>query len=188
MSRFGFVVFAVVFGRAITAGAQTESLLGDQDFAGGTVLGSNALFEAPQGGEPAPAGLIHTMPFTLSWSHTVTPSAPAILTISLWDLDAGQGGPQIVSLLVNGQAQDVSVFETGPSDSTVNLYDVGISQSDLGSGVVSISLMSEAAGGNQVGLDFARLSLTVPEPAAAILVLPALMLCVLGRLRRRIAP
>src|SRR4051812_41618717 len=65
------------------------SLLGEKDYADGTVIGVNSTWLTAQSNESYPFNTIHAAPATVTYIHTgLDTGRQGVLTFSLWDLDS----------------------------------------------------------------------------------------------------
>lgn len=139
------------------------SLLGEQDYADGAIVSSNPVWLAAQANEPPPFNALQVAPTTIRWTHAAIPLAgPATLTVSLWDLDNDQPGPQVTSLTFNGVPQSVEVFETPPvASDVIRFYTLPVDEGLFSGGSLAVALtISGPPTGNEVGIDFSRLVVT----------------------------
>lgn len=139
------------------------SILGQQDYADGAVVTSDATWLAAQAGEPSPFSTVW-QPGPAEWTHAGLPTTgPGELTFSVWDIDSDVDGNQIGEFLFDGEPQSVNVFEAPPvPDITVKVYRLHVPSSYLHDGTLVVTL--SATGGNAWGIDFS--SLDVVDPTA----------------------
>ncbi len=164
LTLFFVVAIFALCGTKYTFAAGT-SVLGDQDYADGDIIGSNSTWTAAQAGEPYPFDTIHVAPKTIVFTHSgLDTGREGILTFSLWDIDADFAGNQVAAFSLDGIPQDISAFEVSGTDLRVKIFSFLIDPGFLSDGelVVSISFESPPAG-NEVGIDFSRVEVP-PTP------------------------
>jgi hypothetical protein len=168
--------------------------LGDQDFTNATGL-TLAQIDSASVGEPAPfdrfrgTDLTGGPPFSESWTfnYPIGAYASAVLTLGICDHDSQAPGNQVAFFGLDGNnltnLLNAQFESAGGRHAEYNVYSVTIppsSLTSLGDGIANftLTLQGPSLGGdapldptpdslpqNGAGLDFARLTLVVPEPA-----------------------
>jgi hypothetical protein len=150
--------------------ANTVSLHGEQDFPDGAFVASDSAWLTAQSNESLPTTALYGTPgFFTDFHSGLDPGFPAVLTLSLWNLDSSKTGNQVTDFWLDGIPQPISPFETGRPAKTVELFMLPVAASMLADGEVQIYVGLGPPSGNRVGLDFIRLEL-VPEPGSAFLL------------------
>ena len=203
----GGVVVATSMLFLSTRALAVDVTLGDQDFVNGQILaGSVAEFNAASAGEPVPFdrfyGSDFNPPYSQSWTfnYAPLPVSSASITLGIFDHDSQAPGNQVASFTVDGvdvTALLNTAFESsGGQHGEVNVYTVALPAAAFpvlsdGAATFQLTLTGPGLGtggeilpGNGAGTDFATLSV-VPEPAAAIAALAAMLITAATRRRAR---
>jgi hypothetical protein len=156
--------------------ADTISLLGDQDFADGTIVALDSEWLSAQSNESLPTTAIYSAPTTIAYFHTgLNPGVSGVLTFSLWDLNSSVSGNQVIDFRLDNIAQPIGGFETGEPDLSIKFFQFPVAGSMLADGEVQVAIILGGPTNNSVGIDFSRLEV-VPEPSGlAPLILSSLL-------------
>jgi hypothetical protein len=169
--------------------------LGDQDFANGAFPDNTVFDNASLGEPPAFDGFnghdIFTS-FSDTWTFIYSPQsvASATITLGLYDHDSAAPGDQVQTFTVDGNdltaLLNAALEATGGTQIEYNTYTINLPASAIpsladGSATFSLALQGQGLAGvpgevgnlspqNGAGLDFATLTMNVPEPSCAIVL------------------
>jgi hypothetical protein len=150
-------------------------MLGEQDFADGAIVATDAAWLSAQANESGPSLGLYSSPGFITWFHdALDPGLPGILTFSLWNLDSREPGNQVTDFRLDNVPQSISGFETVEPDLSVKIFQFPVAANLLADGQVQVFIMLGPPS-NLVGVDFSRLE-SVPEPSGlALLTIPVLL-------------
>ncbi len=177
-----------------SASASVIAQSGEQDFIDGFLLTAASTFNNAAAGEPAPFdhsyGNDFSTAMSVSWqvSYATDLYTGATFTLGILDHDSQASGSQLASFAIDGHdltaLRDARFESAGGRQGENNIYSItlpGAVLADLADGnatfqltlkapgLIGTTLEPEESSGNAAGLDFARLTLVVPEPGVAVL-------------------